>query len=156
MTGCGLRRDLLAQVPLEQPRIAVDLGCGPGNSTELLIDRFPDASVIGLDSSKDMLRQSRERLPRCTFGKCESTLCERSFPMDTGSPDNNEGVIEALREGRDLAHNLQPRHARGGRNRRMVQRVGVAAFSFRARRVGGRQFSGGIHGGNRLPLSNPH
>jgi trans-aconitate methyltransferase len=60
-------RDLLAQVPLQRVRMAVDLGCGPGNSTERLIERYPDATVIGLDSSKDMLRQARERLPRCTF-----------------------------------------------------------------------------------------
>ena len=60
-------RDLLAQVPLESAKRVVDLGCGPGNSTELLVKRFPEADVIGIDSSPDMVQQARERLPRCRF-----------------------------------------------------------------------------------------
>ena len=64
-------RDLLAQVPLQSPRRVIDLGCGPGNSTELLITRYPQADVVGLDSSSDMLRQARERLPYCTFAEAD-------------------------------------------------------------------------------------
>ncbi len=60
-------RDLLAQMPLQWVGTAFDLGCGPGNSTELLAGRYPDARIVGLDSSKDMLRQARQRLPHCEF-----------------------------------------------------------------------------------------
>lgn len=60
-------RDLLEQIPLQRARAVVDLGCGPGNSTELLAKRFAGSRIIGLDSSPDMLRKARERLPAAEF-----------------------------------------------------------------------------------------
>lgn len=58
--------DLLAQIPNAVSR-AADLGCGPGNSTELLLRRFPDAVVVGMDSSEDMIRAAKQRVPNVRF-----------------------------------------------------------------------------------------
>lgn len=49
--------DLLARVP-EPPRAPAriaDLGCGPGNVTRLLADRWPTAHITGYDNSPEML-----------------------------------------------------------------------------------------------------
>ena len=75
-------RDLLAHVPLTQVRRAIDLGCGPGNSTELLVQRYPTAVVSGLDLSPDMLRQARERLPNCTFIEGDLATWTPNEPVD--------------------------------------------------------------------------
>jgi len=60
-------RDLVAAISEGDVRTAVDLGCGPGNSTEVLADRFPQALVTGMDSSDDMLVDARKRLPALNF-----------------------------------------------------------------------------------------
>jgi trans-aconitate 2-methyltransferase len=60
-------RDLLARIANETVTNAVDIGCGPGNSTELLHHRFPDATVTGIDSSADMIEAARKRLPGIRF-----------------------------------------------------------------------------------------
>ncbi|MDX7952183.1 trans-aconitate 2-methyltransferase [Lichenihabitans sp. Uapishka_5] len=59
--------DLLSRVPNATASLVVDLGCGPGNSTELLVRRFPEARVVGLDSSPAMVATARQRLPQCDF-----------------------------------------------------------------------------------------
>jgi trans-aconitate 2-methyltransferase len=51
--------ELVARVPAERPRQVVDLGCGPGNLTATLADRWPDALVRGIDSSPEMIETAK-------------------------------------------------------------------------------------------------
>lgn len=59
--------DLLARVPEIDPRSVIDLGCGAGNVTAIIHRRFPDADVLGIDSSADMLARARTAAPGCRF-----------------------------------------------------------------------------------------
>ena len=47
--------DLLARIDIESPGAVFDLGCGPGNVTALLAERWPEADITGVDGSADML-----------------------------------------------------------------------------------------------------
>ncbi len=59
--------ELLARVPMATAARVIDLGCGPGNSTELLVRRFPGAHVVGIDNSQSMLDSAATRLPQVQF-----------------------------------------------------------------------------------------
>ena len=53
--------DLLARVGAESPRRVADLGCGPGNLTEHLAERWPEAVIEAWDNSAEMVAAARER-----------------------------------------------------------------------------------------------
>lgn len=55
--------DLLNRIDAEEPRLVYDLGCGAGNVTRLLRQRWPEARVIGVDSSAAMLDKARTVAP---------------------------------------------------------------------------------------------
>lgn len=75
-------RDLVAALPQRDVRTAVDLGCGPGNSTEVLAQRFPGATVTGLDNSEDMLDAARKRLPGTAFSLADIATWQPDQPQD--------------------------------------------------------------------------
>jgi trans-aconitate 2-methyltransferase len=75
-------RDLLAQVPNRIVVRAADIGCGPGNSTELLRQRFPDAAITGVDSSADMIAAARKRLPDLRFEIDDIAVWQGVSPFD--------------------------------------------------------------------------
>ncbi|MBV4475051.1 trans-aconitate 2-methyltransferase [Pseudomonas botevensis] len=75
-------RDLLAAIPPALAQSVVDIGCGPGNSTELLVEAFPQARVQGLDSSPDMIDAARKRLPQLQFEVADIDAWSDEGPFD--------------------------------------------------------------------------
>ena len=54
-------------------RTVLDVGCGIGNSTAVLQERFPDATIIGADNSDEMLEAARKKHPDLTFVKLDAS-----------------------------------------------------------------------------------
>jgi len=75
-------RDLLDRVPLAAARLVYDLGCGPGNSSRLLTRRFPDARLVGLDTSEAMLAHARNLVPNATFARGDIAGWSPEAPPD--------------------------------------------------------------------------
>lgn len=75
-------RDLLSALPPIDARAVIDLGCGPGNSTEELAARYPQARASGFDSSPDMIEAARARLPDIQFSVMDLHSWEDPGPFD--------------------------------------------------------------------------
>ena len=75
--------DLLSRVGAEAPADVVDLGCGPGNSTAVLARRWPEARLLGIDSSPEMIEQARAALPSASFEVADlGDWLARADPVD--------------------------------------------------------------------------
>ncbi|MCC7086451.1 MAG: trans-aconitate 2-methyltransferase [Pirellulales bacterium] len=60
-------RELAARVAIDAPRRVVDLGCGPGNSTQAVGQRWPTAAIVGIDASPEMIAAARRSNPNGQF-----------------------------------------------------------------------------------------
>ncbi|HEY0176261.1 MAG TPA: trans-aconitate 2-methyltransferase [Pedobacter sp.] len=74
--------DLLAHLPSGQVNKAADIGCGPGNSTELLKAKYPDAEIKGMDSSPNMIGAARKRIPDVRFEVDDISTWQDKGPYD--------------------------------------------------------------------------
>src|ERR1700683_5199860 len=75
--------DLLARVGADAPRTVVDAGCGPGNLTVTLAERWPTADVVGFDSSPEMIERATElTTDRVRFVLADATEWTPEQPVD--------------------------------------------------------------------------
>lgn len=69
--------DLANSIDSENVDSVLDIGCGIGNSTAVLADKFPKARITGADNSDDMLAAAKRNNPDIEFIKldAEKELC---------------------------------------------------------------------------------
>lgn len=73
--------DLAKRVEKYNPKTIADIGCGPGNSTEVLRTAFPAADILGIDSSASMIEKARDAHPSICFLKCDATELDGTYDL---------------------------------------------------------------------------
>ncbi|MCG8653060.1 MAG: methyltransferase domain-containing protein [Pirellulales bacterium] len=103
--------DLAAQIRLQTPRTIVDLGCGPGNSTQVLRARWPTAHTVGVDMSAEMIGAARQSYPDQTWIQADLTKWTGDQPFDVVF---SNAAIQWIGGHRELVQNLFGLVAGGG------------------------------------------
>ena len=56
--------DLVSRIDFDHPRNIIDIGCGPGNSTQILAQRWPTSKITGVDNSLAMIERAKLDFPK--------------------------------------------------------------------------------------------
>ncbi|HZD99062.1 MAG TPA: methyltransferase domain-containing protein [Micromonosporaceae bacterium] len=81
--------DLVGRIATDDPAVVVDLGCGPGNATRTLLDRWPGANVTGIDADEAMIAAAQRLAADVPDGRLTFTSGE----IETWTPDRRLDVI---------------------------------------------------------------
>ncbi len=73
--------DLARRMIGTHPQTIVDIGCGPGNSTFILKKTFPDAQIIGIDRSPNMVETAKSEYPDIEFCLCEAQALDGTYDL---------------------------------------------------------------------------
>lgn len=65
--------DLVNRIYINNPKKIIDIGCGPGNSTHILAQRFPSAYILGIDNSANMIETAKKDYPNLDFKICDAS-----------------------------------------------------------------------------------
>lgn len=126
-----------------------DLGCGAGNITRILAERFPAATLIGIDSSDEMLAKARSQTigKRVTFAKGDLTRFKPEVPPSTlysnaayqwveNHIDYFPGLLQVLPSGGQLAIQM-PRNHEAASHVSMRKAAEMGPWRDKLARVGG-------------------
>lgn len=106
--------DLVNRTRVENPARIVDLGCGPGNGMPVLRERWPDAHILGIDSSTDML----QRAQAATSGDAGIEYVHADIrTVDLDEPADlivSNAALQWIPEHRELLGRIQGQLAPGG------------------------------------------
>lgn len=74
--------ELLDRIPLESPGVIYDLGCGAGDVTRIISERWPEATVYGLDNSREMLEKAAAEPGRVQWVEADVRVWSPAKPPD--------------------------------------------------------------------------
>ena len=74
--------DLVSRIKLHAPKTIFDLGCGPGNSTQILRARWPHADIVGIDRSCEMIAAARQSFPDQNWLIADASAWHPTLPAD--------------------------------------------------------------------------
>ena len=90
-------RDLASRISVPQVRTVIDLGCGPGNSTRVLAERWPDAKITALDSDASMINVAIESNPRGRWITGDIAKWAAGDPSNAAAEQSPEASAENTR-----------------------------------------------------------
>ncbi|EPR36299.1 trans-aconitate 2-methyltransferase [Desulfovibrio sp. X2] len=105
--------DLTRRIEHPGPKKVLDVGCGPGNSTEVLARAFPGASILGVDSSAEMIASATAAHPELAFRLCDASRDLASLGADFDVVFSN-ACIQWVPDHPALLRSLMARLAPGG------------------------------------------
>ncbi len=74
--------DLIGRINQIEPKSIIDIGCGPGNSTQVLVNRWPKTRITGLDSSTAMIKKAKKDYPNQEWIVADALTYEPEIKYD--------------------------------------------------------------------------